>query len=196
MSTIKNRLKALRNEKGLTQDELVSELNNKLGDSKKAISKMTISNWENNKHSIKQDKAELLADFFGVSVSYLLGYEDPKAEYIVYEDQLAKLRKTKGITQEELASSLNFPLSLVKDWEAEKRGYTKEQLQILGDFFEISPSEVLGIHVTNFDPLDDKNNENELTSIYRNLTDYNKERLMIYAKDLKALEDFNKANNT
>ena len=57
-------------------------------------------------------------------------------------------------------------------------------------------SEVLGIHVTNFDPLDDKNNENELTSIYRNLTDYNKERLMIYAKDLKALEDFNKANNT
>lgn len=76
MSTIKNRLKALRNEKGLTQDELVSELNSKLGDSKKAISKMTISNWENNKHSIKQDKAELLANFFGVSVPYLLGYSE------------------------------------------------------------------------------------------------------------------------
>ena len=191
MSTINNRLKALRSEKGLTQDELVSELNSKLGDSKKAISKMTISNWENNKHSIKQDKAELLADFFGVSVSYLLGYDDPKAEYIAFEDQLAKLRKTKGTTQEELASSLNFPLSLVKDWETEKRGYTKEQLQILGDFFGISPSEVLGIHVTNFDPLDDKNNENELTSIYRNLTDYNKERLIIYARDLKTLENSN-----
>lgn len=76
MSTIKNRLKALRNEKGLTQDELVSELNSKLDDSKKAISKMTISNWENNKHSIKQDKAELLANFFSVSVPYLLGYSE------------------------------------------------------------------------------------------------------------------------
>ncbi|WP_247920171.1 helix-turn-helix domain-containing protein [Streptococcus parasanguinis] len=74
MSTIKNRLKALRYEKGLTQDELVSELNSKIDDSEKAISKMTISNWENNKHSIKQDKSELLADYFGVSEAYLLGY--------------------------------------------------------------------------------------------------------------------------
>lgn len=86
MSTIKNRLKALRNEKGLTQDELVSELNSMLNDGEKAISKMTVSNWENNKHAIKQDKAKLLADFFGVSVPYLLGYEEePLLEDIAQE---------------------------------------------------------------------------------------------------------------
>lgn len=37
---------------------------------------MVISNWENNKHTIKPDKAQLLADHFGVSVGHLLGYED------------------------------------------------------------------------------------------------------------------------
>ncbi|HFR3884891.1 TPA: helix-turn-helix domain-containing protein, partial [Streptococcus suis] len=76
MSTIENRLKALRNKNGLTQDELVSELNSRLNPDEKAISKMTVSNWENNKHAIKPDKAQALADYFGVSVGYLLGYVD------------------------------------------------------------------------------------------------------------------------
>ncbi|HEM3624366.1 TPA: helix-turn-helix transcriptional regulator [Streptococcus suis] len=76
MSTIENRLKALRNKNGLTQDELVSELNSRLNPDEKAISKMTVSNWENNKHAIKPDKAQKLADYFGVPVGYLLGYED------------------------------------------------------------------------------------------------------------------------
>ncbi|HFU3716173.1 TPA: helix-turn-helix transcriptional regulator [Streptococcus suis] len=76
MSTIENRLKALRNKNGLTQDELVSELNSRLNPDEKAISKMTVSNWENNKHAIKPDKAQKLADYFGVPVGYLLGYSD------------------------------------------------------------------------------------------------------------------------
>ena len=37
---------------------------------------MVISNWENNKHTIKPDKAQLLANHFGVSVGHLLGHED------------------------------------------------------------------------------------------------------------------------
>ena len=55
MSTIKNRLKALRNAKGLTQNDLALELNSRLNSNEKTISKMTVSNWENNKHAIKQE---------------------------------------------------------------------------------------------------------------------------------------------
>lgn len=62
-----NRLKELRISNKKTQKE-VSEL---LG-----VSKRTIINWENNETQIKPDKAQLLADFFGVPVGYLLGYED------------------------------------------------------------------------------------------------------------------------
>lgn len=36
---------------------------------------MTISRWEKGERDIKFDKAQQLADFFGVSVGYLLGFE-------------------------------------------------------------------------------------------------------------------------
>ena len=78
MSTIKNRLKILRTKEGITQDDLAQIINKELKENEKPISKMVISNWENNKHTIKPDKAQQLADIFGVSVGYLLGYEDYK----------------------------------------------------------------------------------------------------------------------
>ncbi|HEM6303528.1 TPA: helix-turn-helix transcriptional regulator [Streptococcus suis] len=62
-----NRLKELRKEKKLTQEELASEI---------GVSKITILRWENGERQIKPDKAQALADYFGVSVGYLLGYSD------------------------------------------------------------------------------------------------------------------------
>jgi transcriptional regulator, XRE family len=181
-----NRIKELRTREKCTQKELADLL---------GVTSMTISRWEKEENpAIKHEQAQTLANHFRVSVPYLLGYDNLEEEYIVFEDQLAKFRELKGISQEELSSSLKLPLTLIQEWEEEKRGYTKEQLLSLGKFFGVSPSQILGI-TANFDPLDDENNENELTSIYRNLTDYNKERLIIYARDLKTLEDFNKANN-
>ncbi|WP_438478372.1 helix-turn-helix domain-containing protein [Streptococcus pluranimalium] len=62
-----NRLKELRKEKKLTQEELASEI---------GVSKITILRWENDERQIKPDKTQALADYFGVSVGYLLGYSD------------------------------------------------------------------------------------------------------------------------
>lgn len=85
MSTIKNRLKILRTDEGITQEKLAKIINEKLNENEKPISKMVISNWENNKHTIKPEKAQQLADYFGVSVGYLLGYsDDPK----IYDDEI------------------------------------------------------------------------------------------------------------
>ncbi len=181
----RNKLKELRKKAGLSQSDIANKLN---------ISVKTVSRWENLETDIKPNKAEELAKLLGVPVLYLLGYDNPEEEYIAFEDQLAKFRKLKGISQEELSSSLKLPLTLIQEWEREKRGYTKEQLLTLGKFFGVSPSQILGI-TADFDPLDDKNNENELTNIYRNLADYNKKRLMIYARDLKTLEKSNNTNN-
>lgn len=60
-----NRLKELRKEKKLTQKELAQNIGAGL---------RTIQTWENGESQIKPDKAQQLADFFGVSVGYLLGY--------------------------------------------------------------------------------------------------------------------------
>ena len=62
-----NRLKELRKEKKLTQKELADKIN---------VSKITVLRWENGERQIKPEKAEKLANFFGVSIAHLLGYDD------------------------------------------------------------------------------------------------------------------------
>ena len=62
-----NRLKELRKEKGMSQKALANEL---------GISKRTIAYWESGESQIKPDKSQQVANFFGVSVGYLLGYYD------------------------------------------------------------------------------------------------------------------------
>ena len=59
-----NRLKELRTSQGMTQQELAEAV---------SIPKRTIQRLENNESQIKPKKAQLLADYFGVEVSYLLG---------------------------------------------------------------------------------------------------------------------------
>lgn len=63
-----NRLKELRKEKNLTQQELADILD---------ISKRTLGYWEKGKQ-IKPDKAKQLADYFNVTIAYLLGHSDFK----------------------------------------------------------------------------------------------------------------------
>lgn len=72
-----NNLKKLRKAKGLTQQELAQEME---------TTKLTISNWENEKHTIKADKADQLAKFFNVSLGYLLGYVNKSEPY--YSDEI------------------------------------------------------------------------------------------------------------
>lgn len=61
------RLKELRQEKKLSQKEIANFL---------GVNEKTISRWEKSESTIKSDKAQALADYFGVSVGYLLGYSD------------------------------------------------------------------------------------------------------------------------
>nr|DAL32186.1 MAG TPA_asm: Repressor protein CI [Caudoviricetes sp.] len=67
-----NRLKQLRKEKGLTQQKIADEI---------GVTKRTYIYWENEESQIKTNKASQLADYFGVSVGYLLGYE-PESEQV------------------------------------------------------------------------------------------------------------------
>ena len=66
-----NRLKELRKEKKLTQQELADTFQ---------VSKRTVQYWENGESQIKPDKVQALADYFEVSVGYLHGYGYKKRE--------------------------------------------------------------------------------------------------------------------
>lgn len=77
-----NRIKELRKEKKLTQKELSNEI---------AIPYRTIQRWENEETIIKADKAQLLANFFGVSIPYLLGYNEQQEELFNITNSLTKM---------------------------------------------------------------------------------------------------------
>ena len=77
-----NRLKELRKEKKLTQKELADIAE---------VSKRTLIYWEDGTSNIKPEKAKKLADYFGVSVGYLLGYDDNDFEKQIRIDTLNNL---------------------------------------------------------------------------------------------------------
>ena len=62
-----NRLKKLRKEKGLTQADLAKVLN---------TNQSQYGKYENGKTNLTVENAKILANFFGVSIPYLLGYEE------------------------------------------------------------------------------------------------------------------------
>lgn len=63
---LSKQLKKLRNQKGLTQQQLANYLH---------VSKSSVGLWETNKREPDIDILITLADFYGVSVDYLLGHE-------------------------------------------------------------------------------------------------------------------------
>lgn len=77
-----NRLRELQRAEKLTQQELADIAE---------VSKRTIQNWEKRENNIKPEKAKKLADYFGVSIPYLLGYDDNDFEKQIRIDTLNNL---------------------------------------------------------------------------------------------------------
>lgn len=104
-----NKIKELRERKNLTQQELADNL---------GISKRTLGYWEKGEVQIKPDKAQALADHFGVSVGYLLGFssessksvltEFKEGEYSQIEEDRAKIGNDKLILYSTITDTQQF----------------------------------------------------------------------------------------
>lgn len=77
MTTFGKRFKGLREKRNLTQEELVNMFNEKYYTS---FNKSTISQYENDKRKPEINVLENWADFFDVSIDYLLGRTEEKKE--------------------------------------------------------------------------------------------------------------------
>ncbi len=129
-----NRLKELRKEKKLTQEELASEI---------GVSKITILRWENGERQIKPDKAQTLADFFGVPVGYLLGYESDNQLIHSLTEKISKMSGEEAsafaFTDEgELLAELMYEAEKRKEQRRDKKfrafvKFLKENIIILSD---------------------------------------------------------------
>lgn len=99
MIDISKKIKDLRLEKGLKQKDVASAIN---------IATNTLSQFENNKGRPSLEVLSLLADFFEVSVDYLIGREDDFGNVVV---QNAGDIKNLSLNEEELLEAykhLNF----------------------------------------------------------------------------------------
>lgn len=92
------RLKELRKKAGLSQAQLAKEFN---------VAQNTISQWELGLRSLDVDTVSKLADFFGVSIDYLLGRDETASqtqhvdddEALEYLDELHKRPEMKTLFQ-------------------------------------------------------------------------------------------------
>lgn len=89
-----NRLKKLRQEKGLSQKALTEILNDK---SDFTVTLRTVQNWEANKTPIKSAPAQILADYFGVTVPYLLGYHEETIAFKFPSDEEGFYKETQKL---------------------------------------------------------------------------------------------------
>ena len=71
--TFAQRFKELRIEKGLTQQQLAEDFNSKYGHT---FSKPSISQYENGRRTPENKALKNFADYFNVSIDYLLGVSD------------------------------------------------------------------------------------------------------------------------
>ena len=129
-----NRLKELRKEKKLTQKELAEETD---------IPYRTLQRWENGESQIKPEKAEKLANFFGVSIAHLLGYEDNDFEK-ANQNRLKELRKEKKDTQAELANLMGVNVKTISRWEKGEFEIKPAQAKMLADYFGVYETYLLG----------------------------------------------------
>lgn len=182
-----NRLKELRKEKGLTQVELANIVN---------VSKITVLRWENEERQIKPDKAQQLADYFEVSVGYLLGYSDVRFEL----EQIEKAIKNRLMDSEstinkdvfentlkivELARFLDLDLDTITSLYFYNCEISKvKTLNDLFDFFDSEAHDYMEL-LSIVEPYQ----ADEIIQKISKLGDY-KEELSLYLDKVRAEEDF------
>lgn len=86
MDTFKTRLRKLRENKDLTQEELAKAI---------GVTRSSLASWETGRREPDFETVSKLADFFNVSVDYLLGRDDNSSQddrqYVIDDDALEYL---------------------------------------------------------------------------------------------------------
>ena len=122
-------LKELRNKSGLSQQDLAEDI---------GLSKSSISMYEAGEREPSIDVAKRLADYFDVTVDYLLGYGNS------FKDRLKSLRNENGISQTNLANKVGLSKSTIGAYETGDIAPSIAALDILADFFKVDVAYLLG----------------------------------------------------
>lgn len=104
MTSIANRLKLLRSQKGVNQDVVAESCN---------MSRIALARYETGARIPRSENAARLADYYGVTVDYILGREEaqpPAQEKAPADDPLTEqiMAKARLMNEEELRQLLRI----------------------------------------------------------------------------------------
>lgn len=134
------RLKKLREENNIDQKVLAIDLN---------VSQPTISDWESGKKLPSAENMIRLADYFKVSIDYLLYRSDTKNPDYVHSDcwdgrHLYEIRTQRGESQEFVAMSIGISTANYIQYENAKKDPSIDILYKLADHFGVDIDYILG----------------------------------------------------
>lgn len=134
MSVFAEQLKTLRKINGLTQKELAEKLK---------IKQNSYSDWENGKSEPNIEMLVRIADYFDVSLDYLMG---GKMKNITEEFSLClkKIRMKRKLSQKQIAEELKISQQQYSKWEGGIITPNAETLVRLADYFDVSVDYLLG----------------------------------------------------
>lgn len=151
-----NRLKKLRKEKGLTQSDLAKVLN---------TNQSQYGKYENGKTNLSLENAQIIADYFGVTLSYLLGLDDSCIDgsknitpfqslvrgenmnnflFDKPENRLELLMQKNNYTLKKLSDDTGIPITTLSSYKRQLRRPKKENAKILAEYFGVSIPYLLG----------------------------------------------------
>lgn len=139
----KNILKTLREENGLTQEDVANILK---------IDRTTYNRYETDYNILSIKYLNDLANYFNVSFDYLFNFTNIKnykksnksLDRTTFANRLKTFRKENKITQEKLATSLNTNKSVLCNYEKERYMISTMYLYIICKEYHISADYLLG----------------------------------------------------
>ena len=134
--TFIERLKELRKQSGLTQQQLADIV---------GTTQQNIAFWETGRQRPKQPSLIKLANYFNVSIDYLLvGKAQAEEKSSVFPERLRQLRIETDLTQQELAKNLNVSQQIIGLWERGERKPKIEAITNIAEYFNVSPKYLIG----------------------------------------------------
>lgn len=128
MDTFAKRIKKLRDDIEMTQDDLALSL---------GVARATLASWETGRREPDQQTTCGIADYFNVSVDYLLGRTSIKNVELFIGEKLTKLREAKDLSVKELAKMVDATESSILDWESGKSKPQPSIIKKLSDALKI-----------------------------------------------------------
>ena len=167
-----NRLKKLRREEGLTQADLAKVLN---------TNQSQYGKYENGKTNLSLENAQILSEYFGVTLSYLLGLDDDSCiDGSKKMTPFQSLVRDKEISLKEISEATGIGYSTLGNYNQGSRSPNAKNAQLLSEYFGVSIPYLLGYEENS---TVDKPNATILTEFVKKLS-------FISEKKLKLLQEY------